>query len=437
MAETRRAVVIGINDYGDPKINLSGAVNDAREIYHILKDNGEFTIDEEKHFLTDQQATCVNIRAAISDLFWKTDEKCDVALFYFAGHGRRDHLDYGYLLPQDADYTAPFVKGIKIQDLKDLFLRSKLRTTGIMILDCCYSGIATQTRGGPEALSGDPIAKKDLESFHEELRLPAAAQGRFILASADANKTAREVVRKHAFGEEEHPHGLYSFHLIEGLMGAPKNEYGRVSLGALVKHLEDAFRGDLEHQPQHNCAGSGEHSIILTTIGAELEERLGKCYAEVREFLGDKTAMGVLTAIEILNELMKQGLQRAEIDQCFLEAQKTLDQLLSGEQAYQWWAEKQFDILRGIRANKIESRRWFDVLGEVMVAFEIDTIRNLDKKGRALLRQVIDIVKENESHQNVVRYISMLERDRIRVGSETIGIQNARHRYGSGREPLR
>jgi len=69
MADAKRAVVIGVDSYKNPKIEkLSGAVLDAREIYEVLTENGGFTITDQ-HFLTNSDATLENIRAAISDLF--------------------------------------------------------------------------------------------------------------------------------------------------------------------------------------------------------------------------------------------------------------------------------------------------------------------------------------------------------------------------------
>src|SRR5215831_12219967 len=117
MSGTRRAVVIGIDKYSAaPKLDeLKGAVRDATEIHEILTRNKNFVVDP-KHFLIDKRATADNIRAAISDIFWRTEEECEIALLYFAGHGLKDHLDYGYLLPHDCDHSAPFVKGIRIQE---------------------------------------------------------------------------------------------------------------------------------------------------------------------------------------------------------------------------------------------------------------------------------------------------------------------------------
>src|SRR5260370_15490306 len=270
MGGARRAVVIGVNDYESEKIDpLSGAVNDATEVRDILANQGDFVI-EDKHFLIDKRATSESIRTAISDLFWKTEE-CDISLFYFSGHGRRDHLAHGYLLPHDGDHGAPFVKGIRIQELKELFLRAQPKKTCIMILDCCYSGIATQIE------KGKPDDAEHIDSFRHELSLEGTGNGRFIWASAEANRTSREEEREHALGEGKHMHGLFSFHLIEALkgVGAGKDEFGRVSLGALVMQLDSAFKNDPPHRPQLNVgAASGVNDIFLTTVAHERDARL-------------------------------------------------------------------------------------------------------------------------------------------------------------------
>jgi uncharacterized caspase-like protein len=152
MPGSKRAVVIGIDKYAVSKIEkLSGAVRDATELCQVLKENGQFKIPDE-HFLIDGRATSENIRSAISDLLWRSTEKEEIGLFYFAGHGGHDHLGYGYLLPHDIDINAPFVKGIRLQELKNLFLDSNVNTTAIMILDCCYSGIATGARSSPDQI---------------------------------------------------------------------------------------------------------------------------------------------------------------------------------------------------------------------------------------------------------------------------------------------
>jgi uncharacterized caspase-like protein len=415
MGGARRAVVIGINDYENKKIEpLSGAVNDATEVRDILAERGHFIIDD-KHFLTDKKATGENIRAAISDLFWKTEE-CDVALFYFSGHGRRDHLAHGYLLPHDVDDTAPFVKGIRIQELKELFLRGQPKKTSIMILDCCYSGIATQIE------KGKPDDTDHINSFRNELSLEGRGSGRFIWASAGPNRTSREEEREHAFGEGKHMHGLFSFHLIEALrgVGAGKDEFGRVSLGALVMHLENAFKDYPEHMPQLNAAAaSGVYDVFLTTVAHELEASLRKNLDSVDVLLDVNSPKAVMAAINLLNELENRGLGSTRMDELWDRAGKIINE--SKPHVYKWWLDKSLTIFQRLtidaarsqppRKPEVAPSPWYSVLDNVLPNFDLCIIRQLDEMKMSFICRVMEIISENLDVQSIVNEIRMLDRD--------------------------
>lgn len=141
--EKRQAVIVGINEYKDPEIpKLNGAVNDAVEVWQKLKYFGNFNVTS-NHFLLDSKATFTAIREAISDLLYKTD-LCDVAIFYFSGHGFVDAYHEGYLAPWDMLRSDPFVYGLKVTELKQLIRNSVGKATILIILDCSYSGIAIE-----------------------------------------------------------------------------------------------------------------------------------------------------------------------------------------------------------------------------------------------------------------------------------------------------
>lgn len=400
MGGIRRAVVIGVNDYRNEKVEkLSGAVNDATEVRDILKELGNFTI-EDKHFLTDDKATCDRCRTAISDLLWKTEE-CDIALFYFSGHGRRDHFGHGYLLPHDADYAAPFVKGIRIQELKQLFVHAQPKKSCIMILDCCYSGIATQAeRSGQEDTA-------HINSFREELTLEGSGGGRFIWASADADKTAREEERQHALGGPKHVHGVFTFHLIEGLRGGPKDQFGRISLAALGGHLDAAFKGDPKHTPQFSVgAASGAHDIFLTTVAEDLQKRLAERFDCVERLLGESSPTSVMAAIQVLNELEKQGLTSEQIDQCFKQIERMIPDLRT--KVFVWWTRNSNGI--GIYLKTMKSP-WHKLLDHIFSDFELCNLRGLDERTINFVTKVVDVIDQNQDRQIVAKLIQVLDRD--------------------------
>jgi hypothetical protein len=398
MGATKRAVVIGINDYKDEKIeDLSGAVNDATEMRDLLRDNGGFIIEKE-HSLLDSNATGENIRAAISDLLWKT-EQCDIALFYFSGHGGLDHFEQGYLLPHDVDSTAPFVKGIRIPELKELFLRSVLKKVGILILDCCYSGIATQV----EKSSG---ANTDHIKFREDLRLNSTAtestgSGRFIWASVDSDKKARELEQAHAFGGEKHPHGVFTFNLIEGLKAGPKDEFGRVNLHELVKYVDRV--SNPEHKPHFSASSmSGIHDIIITIAAEEYQKRLREKISEIKKLISTRKALEAVAAIEKLTRLEKSGVSCSEISDCYESLNNLLDE--SKPVVFAWWTENNLPLFQA-------DSHWYELLDRVASNFELSTFRRLDVKELGFVSTVIRIIEEKKNPSTVREYISMLDRN--------------------------
>src|SRR5258707_233441 len=146
MAGVKRAVVIGVNEYKDDRvIPLSGAVNDAEEVRDRLRDLGKFEVAD-NHFLVNRNATCTAIRKAMSDLLWKMDSS-PLSLFYFSGHGFHDEYGNGYIAPYDVDSREPLVSGIRMQEIKEVLLAAKNKDVALVILDCCYSGVATEGKG--------------------------------------------------------------------------------------------------------------------------------------------------------------------------------------------------------------------------------------------------------------------------------------------------
>lgn len=227
MAE-RRAVVIGINAYHDDAVrpSLSGAENDAREVFARLKKFGDFNIEREKHLLIGEQATSEKIRRAISNLFWKKDP-CDISVLYFSGHGFLDDYGNGYIAPWDHIYDDPFVCGIRMQELREYFLADNNKAEALLILDCCHSGVTAEIKkGAPAEMPG---------RFYDSLtgnQPKPLGTGKFILASSGASEKSREMKRAHKirildkkleeldFDDlEEHDHGVMTYFLLEGMNG--------------------------------------------------------------------------------------------------------------------------------------------------------------------------------------------------------------------------
>ncbi len=140
---TKRALTIGINNYSilDPTgdSNLNACVNDARSIYHLLKNNFGFS---QVYHLEDLRASRNRILSTIRHLV-RISETGDTICVYFSGHGSRLRAD---LSQGDCDkYYEALVpaSGAWITDRDLVNITDGLYPNAInftMITDACNSG---------------------------------------------------------------------------------------------------------------------------------------------------------------------------------------------------------------------------------------------------------------------------------------------------------
>ncbi|WP_305156452.1 caspase family protein [uncultured Muribaculum sp.] len=162
-AQTKRALLVGVSDYGNPRedpdkwANISGA-NDVALLSPLFKKQG-FAVTT----LVDKQATYANITGALKKVV-KDAKKGDMVYLHFSMHGQPfedlngDEID-GWdeaLIPVDAQMR--YVKGkyegknhLLDDEMEKYFeqIRSKIGATGelFVVLDACHSGTASRGDG--------------------------------------------------------------------------------------------------------------------------------------------------------------------------------------------------------------------------------------------------------------------------------------------------
>lgn len=167
-AQTKRALIIGISDYGNAKedpnrwSNISGA-NDVVLLSPLFEQQGY-----EVTTLSDVQATYSKITSALKKVA-KESKEGDIVYLHFSMHGQPfedlngDETD-GWdeaLIPVDAQmqYTEGGYEGKKhlVDDELETYIakiRSKIGTSGelFVVLDACHSG--TASRGDNDHIRG-------------------------------------------------------------------------------------------------------------------------------------------------------------------------------------------------------------------------------------------------------------------------------------------
>ncbi|MBA2340437.1 MAG: caspase family protein [Pyrinomonadaceae bacterium] len=226
----RFAVIIGVDKYADTQITtLGGATNDAKSLVRSLVTYAGFPSDQVTLLASDQpaerQPTRGNILRRLSNLAAAVP-KDGLLLFAFAGHGI-ERGGQAFLLPSDAqvsdDVDLLEQTAINVTQVKD-----RIRKAGIgqvlMILDAC--------RNDPvgRANADNPLTPAYTRGFNFDVR------NREVVAFATLYATA---VGRRAYEYKEKHQGYFTWALVEGLKGGAANERGEVTLGSLVRYLQE------------------------------------------------------------------------------------------------------------------------------------------------------------------------------------------------------
>jgi hypothetical protein len=195
---TQHLILVGIDNYRNPRLQLRYAVKDAQAIRDKLRQKGGRLFDRtEVYELYDAAAT----RDGISALFKRAARNMrpgDVVVVFFAGHGFSEDRRY-YFIPQEnpANNEAAIRQGISQEDLT-VWISGLPALKKLVILDTCQSG-------------GDWLV--GIRGLDEQAALGslARATGVWIIAASLEQQFAMEAS---SLG-----HGLLTASLLEGLDG--------------------------------------------------------------------------------------------------------------------------------------------------------------------------------------------------------------------------
>lgn len=226
---TMHLLVVAINAYKNPALNLNYGVNDGQGIANFFAAQGQqLYADFKQVTLFDKQATKENIIEAMEAM--KDIPPGDVAVIYLAGHGESDQNKW-YFVPHELVYPDKpehlAEKGLSSTELQDLVAKVGAGKV-IMVMDACKSGAALVSFRGFEE--------------RKALRQLARANGVHVVAAAGKDQLASELA---ALG-----HGAFTHTMLQGLKGgadgSPKN--GIVSVRELLSYVEEKLPEISEQQ---------------------------------------------------------------------------------------------------------------------------------------------------------------------------------------------
>lgn len=142
---SKRALIVGINNFTRPSWRLRGCVNDAVEMRGLLTTYFGFQ-DEGIKVLNDGDATAQGVRDGLSWLLSDyAGDGQDVRVFHFSSHGTQvadqsEHEEWEckdeVIVPYDHDWDDPF----RDDYLREIFEDVPEGVNFTFIADCCHSG---------------------------------------------------------------------------------------------------------------------------------------------------------------------------------------------------------------------------------------------------------------------------------------------------------
>jgi len=239
-----RALIIGINDYKDPKIpDLETAVNDARAVTELLRERYGFQVK----LILDRKATKEAIYQALRDLASSTKSD-DSVLIYYAGHGDLDRTyNDGWWIPADAKGGSPVTYLDNVQVQKSM--RSMKARHVLLIADSCYSGtLFGQARAMPQVIDN----KYYLNLYNERSRWGITS----------GNKTP-------VSDEGSGSHSVFAYQLLKELR---KNKKPYICAQELYTRIAPIVSNNSEQtplcRPIRNTGDQGGEFVFVASSGA-------------------------------------------------------------------------------------------------------------------------------------------------------------------------
>src|SRR5690349_17876936 len=224
--EMKRALLVGIDNY-ECAPPLKGCVNDVKALEPLLARNEDESLNFEcivKTSNADRPVTRRNLLEALDRLLIPG---ADIALFYFAGHGKQ--VDNDVVLATQEGLGSDV--GVSMSSVLAKVQRSLVREVSI-ILDCCFSGIA----GSIPQLGTDAAALRS---------------GVSILTASRGDEVSVETPEGR---------GLFSTYLCGALEGGAADTLGKVTIAGIYAYLSESF-GSWDQRPMFKANVDRLHEL--------------------------------------------------------------------------------------------------------------------------------------------------------------------------------
>lgn len=211
------ALVIGISNFADPKLNLKFAAKDAADFRDYLVKQANFAPDHVR-LLTNEQATSSRILDQLGDSWLpRVAMPDDLVVLFISSHGSPSEMDVrgvNYVVAHDTNPEKLFTTGIPLQHLANTIKERIHSDRVVVILDACHSGAASDAKGITRASNVDAIQM-------------AQGTGQLVICSSTKDEVSWE--------SKQYQNSVFTRTLIDGL----KKNGAQTKFGDALTFLKD------------------------------------------------------------------------------------------------------------------------------------------------------------------------------------------------------
>lgn len=295
-------LVIG-NNYPNSNKELRFAVADAKKIKEILENKDICGFDEVVYL---PNRTSEEVRGEIEKNLNSSEN--DLVFIYFSGHGKKDFENELCLLFNDTEDSKLLTTSLNF-DFINKCRRYPSKKSVIIILDCCYSGLA--------GIRGEDTDIVETLKNH-------SGSGTVIITSTGltGSPTAKE--------DEGLGHGIFTNYLIEGLEEglADINDDGYISIKELYDYAFEKTKGKCSQSPKMEGSLEGSIFIGINSQKIRIKEYESKKKKLFDEF-SDKLPSKIFGECQII--LRKQYKNPSHLDSIERIVLGSLESLLKGD----------------------------------------------------------------------------------------------------------
>lgn len=232
--------------------------------------------------------------------------------------------------------------------------------------------------------------------YFRNLEMKEKVESKIIISSGDEDQVTREIPDcKHENGNESHPHGAFTFYLIEALDGKAADDTGIVTLDRLVRYVENQLAIAGKEKPKLFSTGAQLKCIRIAIAPQRYNDYIRKKIKDAEDHYLKEDPKYLALAADEIDKVLNLKAEDSEAVDLKNKINKTLNDYKKS--LSQWLLENRLEL-------KFPLPDVFYELEKIVAHLDIDKIKKLNSRQKSHLTYLMKVSRGDISKK---RFISL------------------------------